>query len=1076
MKITFPYTGITKWIPLLFVLLATGVSQAQNYPSQEKYGQNRIQERKFDWKFLRTSNFEVYFHQGSRGISNMAAEMAEVEFDRITNILGYTPYNRVKLFLYSSPAELIQSNMGLASFGDLADNELDMAHSRIEVGYTGDQLSFRKKLVYEISQVFIYDMLYGGNIKDALQSSLLLNLPEWYMNGLSAYIADGWSPEMNDFIREMAKTNRLRKPSLFEGEEAKKVGQSIWNYIAENYSRDHISNILNLTRIIRTEQTSITSTLGTPTYARFLKGWRDYYEGINQKASDNFKDPAVDLVYSVGKSNSVANKPELKISADKKFLAVTELNKKRYKVTVIETETGRKRVIRQGQSVSSGDQNTMIAPKIAWSKNNSLMILALEDKGYNYYLFEEVDAKKPKLKVKRSLRGLDYIQDMDLSQDGSMMAVSADKRGNNDIYLINVPRASAIPLTNDNFDDLNPRFVGSSTRKVVFASNRTDDTLKARKVSASAIHTTLRLYEHNGTPRDGKITLLVDSLGKRLVPVLANEEEVFFLSDVKGINNLFKLNRSSESVNQVTNYLTGIYSASLTKDGAAGIAYTRLGGHSVEGVFLKSINLNQSYDSPVLAKNRIVSQAATTAQPVDSVIKTEAVAVQPSKIELAEGEVDTENYEFDVDVLKEFESLRRRGTFATTPAPALRNRKRENISINGPYNYKGLFMVTDASSEWRIDPIRPSRNNFGLLQSVSMNDLLENHILKAGIFINTGFKDSDIFAEYTNNTYKVDFGVRVDRRSLYFFNETYAEERYRFNQISLSASYPFSKYARFTIKPIFAQGRIINLQSVFAGLIPDVVENYGGISGELVYDNSVVNGMNMREGNRFKIRYETYMGFGNENAGFNRLTLDLRRYQKIHRDVILAGRISMSHSGGKSPKQNVMGGMENWIGQRKENRSEEGHPLDFTQHNLDIFFTHFAQNLRGFNLNRLSGTSYFLFNAELRVPLIKYLYRGPITSGFLRNFQVVGFSDIGTAWTGAGPFSEENSLNTTIIGRPGDLFTASVTDFRNPFLIGYGVGVRTMIFGIYGKFDYAWGLDNQVVGKPIPYLTLGYDF
>jgi hypothetical protein len=676
MKITFPYTGISKWIPLLFILITTGVLQAQNYPSQEKYGENRVQERKFDWKFLRTSNFEVYFHQGSRGISNMAAEMAEVEFDRITNILGYTPYNRVKLFLYSSPAELIQSNIGLASFGDLADTELDMAHSRIEVGYTGDQLSFRKKLVYEISQVFIYDMLYGGNIKDALQSSLLLNLPEWYMNGLSAYIAEGWSPEMNDFMREMAKTNRLRKPSLFEGEDAKKVGQSIWNYIAENYSRDHISNILNLTRIIRTEQTSITSTLGTPTYARFLKGWRDYYEGINQKASENYKDPEVDMSYAIGKSNSVINKPELKISADKKFLAVSELNKKRYKVTVIETETGKKRVIRQGQSVSAGDIKTMTAPKIAWSKTNGLMILALEDKGYNYYMFEEVDAKKPKLKVKRSLRGLDFIQDMDISHDGSMMAVSADKRGNNDIYLINVPRASAIPLTNDSYDDLHPRFVGNSTRKVVFASNRTDDSLKTSKTSVSAINTTLRLYEHNGTPRDGKITLLVDSLGKRLVPVLANEEEVFFLSDVKGINNLFKLNRSSETVSQVTNYLTGIYSASLTKEGAGGIAYTRLGGHSVEGIYLKSINLNQSYNSPVLAKNRLISEPAVTRTPTDTVINSAPVAVQPQKIELSEGEVDTENYEFDEDVLKEFESLRRRGTFATTPAPALRNRKR----------------------------------------------------------------------------------------------------------------------------------------------------------------------------------------------------------------------------------------------------------------------------------------------------------------------------------------------------------------------------------------------------------------
>ncbi len=1080
MKITFPYTRYTTWITLLLLLFGAVNTHAQNYPSQEKYGQNRIQERKFDWKFLRTSNFEVYFHQGSRGISNMAAEMAEVEFDRITSILGYTPYNRVKLFLYNSPAELIQSNMGLASFGDLSDTEMDMAHSRIEIGYTGDQLSFRRKLIFEISQVFIYDMLYGGNIKDALQSSLLLNLPEWFMDGLSAYIAEGWSPEMNDFMREMAKSNKLRKPSLFEGEDAKKVGQSIWNYIAENHSRDHISNILNLTRIIRTEQTSITSTLGSPSYARFLKGWRDYYAGINQKATENFNDPTVDMNYSISKSNSVVNKPEIKVSADKKFLAVSELNKKRYKITVIETGTGKKRVIRQGNSVTYGDAKTAIAPKVAWSKNNGLMILALEDKGYNYYFFEEVDAKKPKLKVKRSLKGLDYIQDMDLSEDGGMMAVSADKKGKNDIYLINVPRASAIPLTNDAYDDLNPRFVGNSTRKVVFASNRTDDadSLKAKKGALTPINTTLRLYEHNGTPRDGKITLLVDSLGKKLTPVWASEEDVYFLSDAKGINNLFKLNRKSESVNQVTNYLTGIYAASMTREGAGGLAYTRLGGHSVEAVYLKSVDFNKSYASPLMARNQIVSQAPSAVQPADTVSKAEAVtgpSGKPGKLELNDNEVDTDHYEFDADIIKEFESLRRRGTFATTPAPTLRNRKRENISINGPYNYKGLFMVTDASSEWRIDPIRTS--GFGLLQSVSMNDLLENHILKAGIFINTGFKDSDIFAEYSNNTYKVDFGVRVDRRSLYLQNnEMFSVERYRFNQISLSASYPFSRYARFTVKPVFAQGRIINLISPSAGNIQDVVENYGGVSGELVFDNSVVNGMNMREGNRFKIRYEAFMGIGDKDAGFNRLTIDLRRYQKVHRDVILAGRLAISHSGGKSPKQSIMGGMENWIGNRKERRTDDANPLDFSQHNLDIFFAHFANNLRGFNINRLSGTSYFLFNAELRVPLIKYIYRGPITSSFLRNFQIVGFSDIGTAWTGAGPLSEENSLNTTIIGRPGDLFTATVTDFRNPFLIGYGVGVRTTIFGIYGKFDYAWGLDNKVTGKAIPYLTLGYDF
>jgi outer membrane protein assembly factor BamA len=172
-----------------------------------------------------------------------------------------------------------------------------------------------------------------------------------------------------------------------------------------------------------------------------------------------------------------------------------------------------------------------------------------------------------------------------------------------------------------------------------------------------------------------------------------------------------------------------------------------------------------------------------------------------------------------------------------------------------------------------------------------------------------------------------------------------------------------------------------------------------------------------------------------------------------------------------------MGGMENWILQRKDNPASSN-PLNFGPgvDNRDVFFAEFATNLRGFNLNRLSGTNYILANIELRVPLIKYLYRGPITSNFLRNFQIIGFSDIGTAWTGKGPFSQENSLNTEIVGGGSEPFRATVTNFRNPYLMGYGVGVRTMLFGFYVKFDYAWGIDNGVTDKAIPYVTLGYDF
>ena len=58
----------------------------------------------------------------------------------------------------------------------------------------------------------------------------------------------------------------------------------------------------------------------------------------------------------------------------------------------------------------------------------------------------------------------------------------------------------------------------------------------------------------------------------------------------------------------------------------------------------------------------------------------------------------------------------------------------------------------------------------------------------------------------------------------------------------------------------------------------------------------------------------------------------------------------------------------------------------------------------------------------------------------------------------------------------GNSFSATVTNFRNPFLVGYGVGARTTLLGFYGKVDVAWGQEDYVTKGPKFYFTLGYDF
>ncbi|ADB39594.1 hypothetical protein [Spirosoma linguale] len=1084
-----------QYILMLGLWLAgLSMATAQNYPSLERFGKNRVQYRSFEWKIIRTANFEIYYYQDGNQIANLTAQYAESEFDRITELLGYTPYNRVKIFLFNSPEEMAQSNIGLQ--GGLSSREQNLSKSRVELAFTGDQISFRQQIIRDISMLFVYDMLYGGSLKDALQSSLLLTLPDWFMPGIASYIAQGNSLELDDYMRDVSLNRPVKKPSLLSGADAERVGHSIWNYIVQRYGRDNVSNILNLTRIIRNEQNSISSTLGVP-YNRFLREWREYYAGMANAVNQSYRASTDDFQIKVGSADDKSLLISLKLSPDKQFIAYSLLRDGKFSVEVVNTANRKRHTVLTGGYRLDGQINRTSTPLLAWQRDNNLLVVTDELGKTNLYQYSDFE-KRPKRQFKRQVNGLSQVVWMNASEDGGSLIMSADRKGQNDLFLYSINRGSYQQLTNDLYDDLYPAFVGRTARQVVFSSNRRQDTLGVDKGSYRTIRDQLSLFSHEGSARDLSLVRLTDSLGQATQPIPAGETTVYFLNDVSGIRNLYRLETESKNVSQLTAFPESIRLYDL-KPGNGGFVYSSLKNGDEYIGFRSQFNLSQTAQAPPTQRSVAINRLAASSTPRAAQAKTDTASVPrrtapdsstagrvapgalayTPKLALEPGEVDTDNYQFDPEVVKAAEFRQRRSVAGVSPglttAPP-RNRRRENITIRGPFDYKATFGVNEAPSNWRVDPIK----GFGYAQEVTLTDLLENHVLRAGGFISltNTLRNSDLFAEYTNLTHLIDFGARVDRQTL-FVDGSGILQKYRYNRVALSASYPISVNSRFTVSPFYAITRLIDLSS-FAE--PDRVSDYAGLRGEFVFDNTNVNGMNMIVGTKAKLRYEEYAGLRGKSEGFRRLSLDLRHYQRLHRDLILATRFAFSQSGGAAPKKSTLGGMENWVGGQKEliasnpllvpNATQNEIPYDYR----DVFFLDFAAPLRGFNQGKLTGNSYMLFNAELRLPLVRYLYRGNITSNFLRNLQLVAFTDIGTAWTGSGPFSQQNSLNTEVVGGGNIPFRATVTNFKNPFLIGYGAGVRTMIFGYFVKFDYAWGLEDKTVGKPIPYLTLGYDF
>ena len=146
-------------------------------------------------------------------------------------------------------------------------------------------------------------------------------------------------------------------------------------------------------------------------------------------------------------------------------------------------------------------------------------------------------------------------------------------------------------------------------------------------------------------------------------------------------------------------------------------------------------------------------------------------------------------------------------------------------------------------------------------------------------------------------------------------------------------------------------------------------------------------------------------------------------------------------------------------------------PIDYSQ---NYYFQALATNLRGFDQNIRNGNTFALINSEIRLPVFRYLLNRPIKSDFIKNFQIVGFGDMGTAWNGSSPYDSTNALNRKVyVQTP---FTVVITSQNEPIVGGIGFGLRSKLLGYFLRADWSWGIQNRELQPRKFYFSLGLDF
>jgi hypothetical protein len=366
-------------------------------------------------------------------------------------------------------------------------------------------------------------------------------------------------------------------------------------------------------------------------------------------------------------------------------------------------------------------------------------------------------------------------------------------------------------------------------------------------------------------------------------------------------------------------------------------------------------------------------------------------------------------------------------------------------------------------------------------------DMMGNNKVAGGI----AFRVADIirspsyraFAEYSFLGFRVDLKLRYDR-TIFYYDSNY--DFCSLDKLEGSISYPLSNTSRVSIIPFIAKSyqtnNIVTATSSASGIFNSM---YGGYRMEFVHDNTLNHGPNQLQGTRIKLLWENYYSDVSAN-NFGRIQGEIRHYERIHNELTLATRLVAGSFFGPNAQQYVLGGMDNSpLGTSNDTKNKES-PLLFNNiDNRNLLFMQYATNMRGFDYGAFSGNDHFLFNAELRWPIVRYFYKGTISSSTLKNLMLIGFYDAGSAWSGNLPFyipylnpnGRDNSINVTYPIAPNtSSYNAIVYNYKNPILQGFGLGVRTFIFGYYVKLDFAWGVRDYNINPLRVYLSLGYDF
>jgi hypothetical protein len=1103
--------------------------------STVEFGKNRVQYQKFKWRYYQTENFNTYFSQDGLGLGKYVAQIAEDQLPGLEEFVEYGLQRRTNIVVYNNFEEMQQSNIGLGIDWQNTGGITKLVNNKMLVYFDGNHDNLRRQIRQGIARVLVENILFGDDLGEFAANQALLDLPKWLTDGYIAYTAENWSPSLDDDLRGIMLAGKYSNFYQFAFEKPDLAGHAFWKFIADKYGKSKTTYLLYLSRVYR----NLNSASQKVAKKKFKNVLQDFMVEIPQGYYKDLRGRRNTPKGQLSISEVIGKKDFIRFNANpipRSFTyALVEFKQGIYSVVLMENFVQRKVLLKFGTR-SKEDEKNPNYPILAWDPKGTRIACIYSEQGKLKLFVYDLNSRVKM--IKQELPMFDQVQDMKYMLDANTLLLSAIRSGQTDIYTYKLDKQTFEQVTNDVYDDLDPSFVAFPNKTgIIYASNRpsaaaasSDDSLPSRRFNIFLVDN----WNQSEFKQISQLSAL--RFGNARFPSQYNTTHFTFVSDENGVNNryagFFKTERAGldtlifigdeilrnpplsevDSVLRVWNKndIDSVGFVSITSDSSyvfpitnyqSSLLETRTAGDNQqvsEVVKLGDVKLlyRLKVDENVLRRRNISARPTEyMRQVIDADRKEQLKTAQQEEENLqdtAKKQLDFFQNEFQNE---KTDTGSKKGQVVESEQIAKQPilRKAKLYEYRPPKYFADYVVAGFSNSVIPVNKFQPygggsgpiylsNGSDFNGMIRMGTSDLMEDVKFTGGIRLAPNLRDNEVLFEFYNLRKRLDWGFTYYRSSNNVgFTDFPTLLGREFNNYYLARlKFPFDKTRsiRATLGPRFNK-LIVTSRNRASLELEDIKTTYGQFSLEYIYDNTLNPTTNIWNGLRYKIFADwftqldksggTHDGKFLFNAGF-----DARHYLPLYRNVIWAVRAAGDFSFGSQKVIYYVGGVDNWLSPKFNDANKPDPDIDYTYQSL-------AVNLRGFKQNVANGNNAVVINSEFRVPVFSTFFNKPINNAFLRNFQVVQFFDLGTAWNGKFDKLERPSViyAVTLPGPPPVILPVTVrvkAGGIGPFAGGYGFGVRSTLLGYFLRADAAWEMNSFFRGKPMWHFAMGLDF